>query len=78
MRRRLQLLAVGVYAIGEQILGARMLLEDCVRLEQPVGSIIIITLRCSQRRKNYLVNIIVNGFIDLASIFHLTVMINAL
>ena len=71
-------MAVGVYAIGEQILGARMLLKDCVRLEQPVGSIIIITLRCSQRRKNYLVNIIVNDLIDLASIFHLTVMINAL
>ena len=48
-------MAVGVYAIGEQIFGARMLLEDCVRLEQPVGSIII-TLRF--------------GFIDLASIFH--------
>ena len=71
-------MAVGVYAIGEQILGARMLLEDCVRLEQPVGSIIMITLRSSQRRKNYLVNIIVNDLIDLASIFHLTVMINAL
>ena len=76
MRRRLQLLADGVYAIGEQIFGARMLLEDCVRMEKPVGPIII-TLRCSQRRKNYLVNIIVNGFIDLASIFHLTIMINA-
>ena len=77
MRRRLQLLAVSVYAIGEQIFGARMLLEDCVRLEQPVGSIII-TLRCSQRRKNYLINIIVKDFIDLASLFHLAIMKNAL
>ena len=77
MRKRLQLLTVAVYAIGEQILGARMLLEDCVRLEQPVGSINI-TLRCSQRRKNYLVNIIVKEFIDLARIFHLVIMKNAL
>ena len=73
----MQLLAVSVYPIGEQILGARMPLEDCVRLEQPVGSNII-TLGCSQRGKNYLANIIVKGFIDMASVFHFVIMINAL